>query len=106
MTTELLGPNLKELKNFSGGRLSTRSIILLSRSILKLLRQLHETGYCHNDVKIDNFVLGLGQGDREVYMVDFGFAKRFRKSRTQAHIRKKNIGMVIGSPAYQSLNAH
>ena len=39
-------------------------------------------------------------------MVDFGFSKTFRKPRDQAHIRKKNIGMIIGSPAYQSLNAH
>ena len=106
MTTELLGPNLKELKNFSGGRFSTPTILRLSQSILKLLKKLHDTGHCHNDVKLDNFVLGLGDADKLVYMVDFGFTKKFRKQRTFAHIKKKNIGMVIGSPAYQSLNAH
>lgn len=41
-----------------------------------------------------------------MYLVDFGFAKRFRKKSTMQHLEKKTEGLIIGSPAYQSLNSH
>ena len=39
-------------------------------------------------------------------LVDFGFAKKFRKITTGVHREKEYTGHVIGSPAYQSMNSH
>ena len=41
-----------------------------------------------------------------VKLVDFGFAKKFRKITTGVHREKEFTGQVIGTPAYQSMNSH
>lgn len=53
--------------------------------MLKDIEYLHRLGFVHKDVKPQNFVVGgygfmgdsVGKEDDEIYLVDFGLAKRF-----------------------------
>jgi len=45
------------------------------------IREVHERGFIHRDVKASNFVLCREQ--RRVYIVDFGLAKRHIDSQTK-----------------------
>ena len=43
------------------------------------LRVLHEYKYVHRDIKPENYVLGIGEEENKVYLIDFGLSKRFFK---------------------------
>jgi tau tubulin kinase len=42
--------------------------------MLTAIREVHEHGFIHRDVKASNFVLSLD--NKRIYIVDFGLAKR------------------------------
>ena len=42
--------------------------------MLTAIREVHERGFIHRDVKASNFV--LCRESRRIYIVDFGLAKR------------------------------
>jgi len=59
----------------------------------------------HRDIKPDNFVLGLGEKSKKIYLLDFGLAKKYRSSKSFKHypmIKKKNL---TGTARYASINA-
>ena len=59
---ELLGPNIRQLKEFVGGTFTETTTLQITSRMLKLIESLHSTGFCHNDIKLDNFCVGLGPG--------------------------------------------
>ena len=74
--------------------------------MLNSLQKLHDFDICHNDVKLDNFVVGLAKKSSQIHVIDLGFARKFRYTRTKQHFKKKNTGLVIGSRAFLSINSH
>lgn len=102
MVLELLGPSLEKLKAKLGG-FSLRMTLTIGLKIIKLLKNIHEKGLVHRDVKPDNFL--FGQNDNtELYIIDFGFCKSFIEN--DAHIPLKKMNGLIGSLSFASINAH
>ncbi|RZC75670.1 hypothetical protein C5167_051156 [Papaver somniferum] len=50
------------------------------------IEYMHSKGFLHRDIKPDNFLMGLGRKANQVYIIDFGLAKRYRESTTNRHI--------------------
>ena len=88
MAIELLGPDLRHLKRFSGGQFSQNTVMIIGQQMLRLVKDLHSVNYCHNDIKIDNFVVGLGSKSTSLKMIDLGFAQRYRKNSNNTHAKK------------------
>jgi serine/threonine protein kinase len=65
---------------------------------------IHERGLVHRDVKPDNFLLGLGKKNNQIYIIDFGFCKSFLNN--NKHIENKKTSNLIGTPNFASINAH
>jgi serine/threonine protein kinase len=38
---------------------------------------MHELGYVHNDLKLDNFLVGLND-PKTVYLIDFGISSNYK----------------------------
>jgi serine/threonine protein kinase len=100
MVMELLGPSLEDLFNFCNRKLSLKTVLLLADQLISRIEFIHGKNFIHRDMKPDNFLMGLGkkvgasgeenpdslsQGN-QVYVIDFGLAKKFRDQRTHQHI--------------------
>lgn len=81
-----------------------KTVLILGIQIFKRIQSLHEKCLLHRDIKPSNFVFGNGNETNKLFLVDFGFSKRYDYN--GKHIEEKNIRNIIGSPNFVSLNVH
>lgn len=75
---QLLGPDLRSLHRAMAGRKFTIGTALrVACDTLDRIQTLHSMGWLCRDVKANNYVIGCGADVRTIYMLDFGFARRF-----------------------------
>ena len=71
---DLLGINLAKARRCLEQRYSLKIVIQILIEMLTSIREVHERGFIHRDVKASNFV--LCRDSRRIFIVDFGLAKR------------------------------
>ncbi|KAK2945644.1 putative Casein kinase I [Blattamonas nauphoetae] len=81
LVMDLLGANLETLKNKQGepnstSKLDLKTMCMVADQLISRLEFLHSKGYIHQDVKPDNFVVGLGEKKTIIYMIDFGLSQQ------------------------------
>jgi serine/threonine protein kinase len=74
--------------------------------MISRLEFLHNNNFIHRDMKPDNFLIGLGKRMNNVYMIDFGLAKRYRDPKTGQHIPYRDQKSLTGTARYASVNTH
>ena len=67
------------------------------------VREVHKRGFIHRDVKASNFV--LCKENRQVFIVDFGLAKKHLDSNNMPVAKRKSADFR-GTVSFASLNAH
>ena len=80
------------------GHFSIDQTIVLSKSILSILKEIHKKGMVHCEIKPENFLV-VNDDIRQVYIIDFGFTRRYSPDR-----QKKRAS--IGTPNYMSRRVH
>lgn len=104
MIMEYLGKSLEFLFTYHcRGRFSPKTTIMLGVQMLDQLALLHCCGYIHRDIKPENFLMGIGNNNRHVYLIDLGLAKAFK---TKAHIKEVTGKNLVGTARYSSINSH
>ena len=63
---------------------------------------MHELGYVHNDIKLQNIVIGHLDTDK-VYLIDFGLATRYRTDYEQ-HVPKTKAKFFKGNVLFCSMS--
>ena len=107
MSISLLGDSIASLKSKQNGKaFSLETTLSISKNMLTLLKDLHSQGLIHRDVKPDNFLLGLDNKSNQLYLIDFGFAKKYMKSDGKTHINVSTGKTLIGTPNFVSINIH
>ena len=109
---ELLGKDIQTLwescpfkKDHLGKKnLYIKDICLFAVQVIERLEYIHNKNIIHRDMKPKNFVVGRNDPDT-IYLIDFGFAKQYRSSRTGKHIRFTSSKYFKGSLFYASLNS-
>jgi serine/threonine protein kinase len=104
LVMNLLGENLEVLRKKNGGSFSLKTTLMISDQILRRLKSYHSANLIHRDIKPDNFMLDYKYPHKTLYLIDFGFAKEYR--RDGVHIEEREETMDIGTPRYMSVNAH
>lgn len=75
------------------------SIVNLSEAMFQLMKKLHCMSYIHRDIKPQNFMFGRGRFSTELYVIDFGLAKRYK---TNKHMETGVARTCVGTKSYLS----
>lgn len=103
LVINLLGNSLSNIINYYKA-LSLKTVLVIGIQIIKRIQTLHEKCLIHRDIKPSNFLFGIDSETNKIFLVDFGFAKRYDYD--GSHIEEKNINKIIGSVNFVSLNIH
>eukprot|EP00928_Gymnodinium_smaydae_P080235 TRINITY_DN63985_c0_g1_i1.p1 TRINITY_DN63985_c0_g1~~TRINITY_DN63985_c0_g1_i1.p1 ORF type:complete len:344 (+),score=33.07 TRINITY_DN63985_c0_g1_i1:46-1032(+) len=103
---DLLGPSLQDLLDYSGGRFSLKTVLMLADQMIARIESVHSRGFVHGTIKPSHFVIGLGANADIIHLIDFGHAQRICASKAQAPPRLTEDQNFNGSLRYISVNAH
>ncbi|EDW64252.1 casein kinase I [Drosophila virilis] len=105
MVMELLGPSLEDLFNYCSRRFSLKTVLMLAFQMIERIEFVHQKSFLHRDIKPDNFAMGVGNYNNQLYIIDFGLAKRYYDSALNEHIPFKWGNRMTGTARYASINA-
>jgi serine/threonine protein kinase len=103
LAIEMLGPNLENLFSLCSHRFSLKTVIAIAQELIQKFQYIHSRGVVHRDIKPENFLIGLH--NNEVYVIDFGLCKFFKKP-DHSHILMATNKKLIGTIRYTSTNGH
>ena len=101
---QLMDKSLEELINIYK-TFSIKTTCLLAYQMINILKFIHDNHIIHRDIKPDNFVMGINEKNQNLYILDFGLAKKYRSSKNLVQyplIKKKKL---TGTARYASINA-
>ncbi|KAK6741932.1 hypothetical protein RB195_009671 [Necator americanus] len=103
---QLVGPDLGKLRrSLIDKRFSVPTALRVLQQTLRRLEVLHDAGWLCRDVKAPNFCIGLGNESGVIYMLDFGFARKFKET-NGAIIPAREAAALLGTFQYTSLASH
>ena len=106
MVMDLLGPSLEDLFHFCGKKMSLKSVLMIADQVLTRIEGIHSLGFIHRDIKPDNFLMGAGKKQNQLFVIDLGLSKRYLDPKTGMHIAHKTNRSMAGTVRYASVNNH
>lgn len=67
------------------------------------MRELHKAGYVHNDLKLENILIGHKDAEK-LYLIDFGLAQSYIDEEGK-HLEKQYVRKFSGNFLFASLNS-
>jgi serine/threonine protein kinase len=105
MVIDLLGANLEDLFNTYQRKFTLKTVLVVAIQLIFRLEYIHSKSLVHRDIKPENFVMGTGEGQNQVNVIDFGLAKEYRNMKTHVHIPPGEANFT-GTIRYASINTH
>lgn len=105
LVIDLLGKSLETLFEKCNHRFSLKTVLMLAEQMISLIQFFHSKNLIHRDIKPDNFVVGFGSKSNQVFIIDYGLAKRYRNPFSNQHISFSPNKSLTGTARYASVNA-
>ena len=80
LVEELLGESIKTIFN-KNKKFNIKDTCMFAIQALERIEYIHSKNYLHRDIKPGNFLVG-NPDKSQLYLIDFGIAKKFRSSKT------------------------
>ena len=106
LIVELLGLSLEDYFNKCNRKFTLLTTLMLMDQMLSIIESMHNRYIIHRDIKPDNFLMGLNDKKNQVYIIDFGLAKKYKENVIDMHIPYKEGKDLIGTARYASINTH
>ena len=103
LVENLLGKSINEIWLEKKKQLNLKDICMFAIQGLERLEYVHSKNYIHRDIKSGNFLVG-NPDSSQIYLIDFGNAKKYRSSRTGKQVPYFKNYMIYGTPMFLSLN--
>ena len=106
LVEELLGLPLNYLWDFKKPKnMKIKNVCMIALQALDRLEYIHSKNVIHRDIKPGNFLIGR-KSKEIIYLIDFGFAQKYRSSRTGKHIKYRNRKFICGNMTFSSINGN
>ncbi|OHT11789.1 Casein kinase I isoform delta-like protein [Tritrichomonas foetus] len=105
LVMELLGQSLEEKLDSCHRPMSLKNVLMLADQMLCSIEFIHNKNFIHRDIKSDNFVMGTGDNESILYIIDYGLAKKYRDTSTLFHIPYSEGRSLTGTARYASVGA-
>lgn len=105
LVMEYLGLSVGDLFQSCSCQFGLKTVLMLADQMITRLEEVHRHGIVHRDVKPDNFIMGRGRRAIDLYIIDFGLAKKFRDAETNLHIPFQTHLRLTGTPRFASVAA-
>jgi len=106
MILELLGISLERtIQNTKGRGFKIDVVKKIANTIFNRIEYIHEKGLIHRDIKPENLLFGIDDNSNILYLIDYGFCKKFILDNGE-HIELRKNKTLIGTPNFVSINIH
>ncbi|CAD6191582.1 unnamed protein product [Caenorhabditis auriculariae] len=110
MVTTLFGMDLISLRTKIKRGFNDASVLRVAVFVLSAIKQLHEVGYVHRDIKPGNVMTAgaTGRDSRTFCVIDFGMARAYVvESKGKRKLRPRRASILLrGTVRYCSLSVH
>jgi serine/threonine protein kinase len=103
LVLDLLGVSLTEYKQ--NNIIPYNLVIEIAIQMIDRVEILHNNSLIHRDLKPDNFLFGNSSCNNTLYLIDFGFCRKYTDLQGN-HIMNKPTKSLIGTPLFVSLFVH
>jgi len=77
---------MEKLQQLCGGTFSQKTALMLGQEVISILQYFHFKNFIHNQIKPQNFMLGPGEKQGKIFIVDYGAASRYKDGQTLEHV--------------------
>ena len=84
---------------------SIKTTAMIGFQLIGVLHYIHDKHVIHRDVKPDNCVMGREELNENLYLIDFGLAKKYRSSKTLKQNPLTKRKRLTGTARYASIHA-
>ena len=103
LVENLLGNSMEKIWKERNKRLNLKDICMFAIQALERIEYVHKKNFLHRDIKPGNFLVG-NPDNSQIYLIDFGNAKKFKSSRTGKHVQYNKNSYIFGTTIFLSLN--
>ena len=99
----LLGKSIYNIWIEKGKKFNLKDTCMFAIQALERVEYVHSKNYLHRDIKPANFLVG-NPDTSQIYLIDFGNARKYRSSRTGKHLPFNKNYKIYGTTIFLSLN--
>ena len=103
LVENLLGQSIYDIWLNKKKKLNIKDTAMFAIQALERIECVHSKNYLHRDIKPGNFLVG-NPDKSQIYLIDFGNARKYRSSKTGKHLPFIKNNKVFGTALFLSSN--